>query len=100
MSDRQGNTIRRAVQNVRSEFKEFIDENVDEGEDDYDFASSSQGIRSELNRARRNVNFYGRGNYENVDGNLDSIKLIIHNFQGKNDLDAYLEWEKSEIDSH
>jgi hypothetical protein len=46
------------------------------------------------------VNFYGRGNYENVDGNLDSIKLIIHNFQGKNDLDAYLEWEKSEIDSH
>jgi hypothetical protein len=43
MSDRQGNTINRAVQNVRSEFKEFVDENVDEGEDDYDFASSSQG---------------------------------------------------------
>jgi hypothetical protein len=29
-----------------------------------------------------------------VDGDLDSVKLKIPNFQGKNDLEAYLEWEK------
>jgi len=29
-----------------------------------------------------------------VDGDLDSIKLKSPNFQGKNDLEAYLEYEK------
>jgi hypothetical protein len=53
-----------------------------------------QGIRSEPNRARRNVNFRGMGNYEDMDGDLDTIKLKILNFQGKNDPEAYLEWEK------
>jgi hypothetical protein len=55
------------------------------GEDDYDFESVGQGIRSIPNRARRNVNFRGMGNYEDVDKDLDSIKLKIPNFQGKND---------------
>jgi hypothetical protein len=27
------------------------------------------------------VIFYGMGNHEDVDGDLDSIKLKIHNFQ-------------------
>jgi len=36
-----------------------------------------------LNRARRNVNFHGMGNYKDIDGELDSIKLKIPNFQGK-----------------
>ena len=31
---------------------------------------------------------------EDMDGDLDTIKLKIPNFQGKNDLEAYLEWEK------
>jgi hypothetical protein len=31
---------------------------------------------------------------DGVDGDLDSIKLRIPNFQGKNDPEAYLEWEK------
>ena len=43
-ADRRENTIRMAVRNVRSDFEEFVDENTDGGEDDYDFASTSQGI--------------------------------------------------------
>jgi hypothetical protein len=78
----------------RSDFEEFIDENADACEDDYDFASAGQGIRSGPNRARRNVNFRGMGTYEDMDGDLDTIKLKIPNFQGKNDPEAYLEWEK------
>ena len=35
-----------AVRNVRSDFEEFVDENADAGEDDYDFAYTGQGIRS------------------------------------------------------
>ena len=71
-----------------------VDENADAGEEDYDFASASQGIRSGPNRARRNVNFRAMGNYEEMDGDLDTIKLKIPNFQGKNDPEVYLEWEK------
>jgi hypothetical protein len=83
-----------AIQNVRSDFEEFVDKNADASEDDYDFASAGQGIRSGPNRAKRNVNFRGMGTYEDMDGDLDTIKLKIPNFQGKNDLEAYLEWEK------
>jgi len=38
--------------------------------------------------------FRGMGTYEDMDGDLDTIKLKIPNFQGKNDPEAYLEWEK------
>jgi hypothetical protein len=93
-ADRRGNTVRMAVRNVRSDFEEFVDENADAGEDDYDFASAGQGIRSGPNRARRNVNFRGMGTYKDMDGDLDTIKLKIPNFHGKNDPEAYLEWEK------
>jgi len=40
------------------------------------------------------VNFRGMGTYEDMDGDLDTIKLEIPNFQGKNYPEAYLEWEK------
>ena len=80
------------VPNNKSDFEEYVDENADVGEDDYDFASVSQGIRSGPIKARRNVNFHGMGNYEDMNG--DTIKLKIPNFQGKNDPEAYLEWEK------
>jgi hypothetical protein len=33
-------------------------------------------------------------NYEDMDGDLDTIKLKIPNFQGKNDPEVYLEWVK------
>jgi len=45
-------------------------------------------------RDMMNVNFCGMGNYEDMDGDLNSIKLKIPSFQGKNNPDAYLEWEK------
>jgi seryl-tRNA synthetase len=93
-ADRRGNMVRMAVQNVRYDFEEFVDENVDTGEDDYDFASAGQGIRSGTNRAMRNVNFSGMGTYEDMDEDVDTIKLKIPNFQGKNDPKDYLEWDK------
>jgi len=58
------------------------------------FTSTGHRIRFGPNRVRRNVNFHGMGNYEDVDVDLDSIKLKIPNFQGKNDCEAYLKWEK------
>jgi len=90
-ADRRGYTFRRAVRNVRYDFEEFVDENEDKDEDDCDFASSGQGIKSGPNRAGRNVNFRAMGNYEDVDRDFNSIKMKIPNFQGKNDLEAYLE---------
>ena len=75
--------------------KSLLTKTQDAGEDAYDFASAGQAIRSGPNRARKNVNFHGMGNYEDMDGDLDTIKLLkIPNFQGKNDPEAYLEWEK------
>jgi hypothetical protein len=58
----------------------FVDEKTNAGEDVYDFAYASQGIRFGSNRARRNLNFHGMGNYEDVDGEMESIKLEILNF--------------------
>ena len=40
------------------------------------------------------MNFCSMGTYEDMDGDLDTIKLKIPSFQGKNDPEAYLEWEK------
>jgi len=57
--------------------------NADAGEDDYDFATAGQGIRSGLNRARRNVNFCGMGTYKDMDGDLDTIKLKFLTFKVK-----------------
>ena len=48
-ADRRGNTVHMAARNVISDFEEFVDENADGGEDDYDFASAGKGIRSGTN---------------------------------------------------
>jgi hypothetical protein len=61
-ADRRGKTVRMAVRNVKS---------------------VGQGIRSRPNRARRNVNFCGMDTYEDMDGDLDTIKLKIPNFKVK-----------------
>ncbi|KAL3575141.1 hypothetical protein D5086_023242 [Populus alba] len=95
--DRWGNMVRMAARNVRFNFKEFVDENIDGGKDDCDFASASQGIRSGPNMVRRNVNFHGISSYEDMDGDLDTITLKIPSFQGKNDPKSYLEWEKKGV---
>ena len=39
-------------------------------------------------------NFHSVGGHPDLDGDLDAIKLKIPPFQGKNNPDAYLEWEK------
>ena len=39
-------------------------------------------------------NFLSVGGHADLDGDLDSIKLKISAFKGKNDPEAYLEWEK------
>jgi hypothetical protein len=70
----------RAVQNVISEFEEFVDENTNADENDHDFASSSQGIRSGPDRARRNVNFCGMENCEIVTG-FHCVTLLSDLFQ-------------------
>ena len=76
--DRIGNMVRMEVRNNKSDFEEYVDEKTDVDEDDYDFVSVGQGIRFGPNRARRNVNFHGMGNYKDMDG--DNIKLKIPNF--------------------
>jgi len=87
--DRRGNTVCKAEQNVRSDFEEFVEDKVDAGEDYYDSAYVGQGIRSGSNKSRRNVNLHAMGNYKDVDGDLDSIKLRIPNFQRKKGPRAY-----------
>ena len=53
-----------------------------------------QRFKPRPNRSRRNVNSHGMENYEDMNGELDTIKLKILNFQGKNNLEVYLEWKK------
>jgi hypothetical protein len=39
-------------------------------------------------------NFQNFKGHDDVNGDLNAIKMRIPNFQGGNDLEAYLEWEK------
>jgi hypothetical protein len=85
--------------------KESVAENSREGaEDDFNRGSEFHTHKNDLYEARpmkgriqpdRNSghkrNFDDKGD---VDQNLDSIKLKIPAFKGKNDLEAYLEWER------
>jgi len=59
-ADHRRSNVRRAVQNDRTDFYKFVDDNANMGGDDYEFASMGQGNRFGPNRARRNVSFgYG-----------------------------------------
>jgi len=49
------------------------------------------GIRDQFGQKG---NFRSVGGHDDLDGDLDAIKLKIPFFQGKNDLEAYLEWKK------
>jgi hypothetical protein len=42
-------------------------------------------------------NFRNVGGHADLDGDLDAIKLKIPSFQGKNNPEAYLEWEKKVV---
>jgi hypothetical protein len=49
------------------------------------------GIRGQFGQRG---NFRSVGGHDDLDGDLDAIKLQIPSFQDKNDPEAYLEWEK------
>jgi hypothetical protein len=59
----------------------------------------TRNLRDYGNRTRgqfgQRENFCSVGGHADLDGDLDAIKLKIPSFQGKNDPDAYLEWEKN-----
>jgi len=85
---------------------EFVDENKDSDLDEFDQALFGQRGRiwqhgtfgdmrfwhfrdSSYKGFRRDIRFF-----DNLDRNLESINIKILVFQGRNDLEAYLEWEK------
>ena len=55
-----------------------------------------QPLRSDNGRFAHRGEWKNRGNGRDIklDGNLTNIKLKIPSFQGRNDSEAYLEWEK------
>jgi hypothetical protein len=55
--DHRRSNVRRAVRNDRTDFYKFVDDNVNLGGDDYEFASIGQRNRFGPNKARRNVSF-------------------------------------------
>ena len=85
------------------DFKEDIDDIGDGGFED-EAIGHQEGFRQPRNRRDfgnrtrgqfgQRENFCGVGGHADLDGDLDAIKLKIHSFQGKNDPEAYLEWEK------
>ena len=68
---------------------------IDEDEDEYDQASviDMDRFRHRRDRHERGHRRDPRGQ-DGVDRNLESIKMKIPSFQGKNDKESYLEWEK------
>jgi len=51
----QWNTVWRAIWNIICNFEEFINENIDVGEDDNEFAFVSQGIRSNFEASANDI---------------------------------------------
>ena len=62
-------------------------ENIREKEEEYDFMMGRNRHRGD--RRERN---YRR--FDHRDGSLNNIKMKIPSFQGRNDPEIYLEWEK------
>ena len=62
------------------------------GQDDYDGEDDQVTLVEQNINPRRHAR-RGRLN-EEVDHNLGSIKMKIPSFQGRNDPDVYLEWER------
>jgi len=85
------------------DFAEAVDDIGDGGFED-EAIGHWEGFRQPRNRRdrgnrtrgqfRQRENFCSVGGHADLDGDLDAIKLKIPSFQGKNDLEAYLEWEK------
>ena len=75
---------------------------ADYGEDLEAEDNATNGSRGRFRSGHRGIGndiFYSdwsdRGRWDNrLDKNLGNIKMKIPSFQGKNDLDVYLEWQK------
>jgi hypothetical protein len=80
--------MRRREPRVENEYK-----NEGDGEDEEDLASE---VGSGRHRRFRRERGHGgnRGGRDGLDRNLGSIKMKIPSFQGRTDLEVYLEWEK------
>ncbi|XP_073267795.1 uncharacterized protein [Populus alba] len=84
-------------------FEEAVDDIGDGGFED-EAIGHRKGFRQPRNRRGfenrtrgqfgQRENFRGVGGHADLDGDLDTIKLKIPSFQGKNNPEAYLEWEK------
>jgi hypothetical protein len=85
------------------DFEEDVDDIGDDGFED-EAMSHRKGFRQPRNRRdfgnrtrgqySQRENFHSVGGHAHLDDDLDAIKLKIPSFQGKNDLKAYLKWEK------
>uniref|UniRef100_A0A2N9G226 Reverse transcriptase/retrotransposon-derived protein RNase H-like domain-containing protein n=1 Tax=Fagus sylvatica TaxID=28930 RepID=A0A2N9G226_FAGSY len=83
-----GRDRRRREPRVENEY-----ENERDGEDEEDLASEVGSGRHR--RVRRERGHEGNlGGRDGVDRNLERIKMKILSFQGRTDLEVYLEWEK------
>ena len=88
---RRGPNARRKQRRAHEPLSEFDEEDEFVLEDDYAIrADMGRGGHLRRERGLRR-NLLGR---DRVDGNLGSIKMKIPPFQGRNDPEAYLGWEK------
>ena len=91
---RRGLNVRRQQRLAHELLAEFNQEDefvLEDDEDDYAIrADMGRGGHLRRERGLRR-NLLGR---DRVDGNLESIKMKIPPFQGRNDPEAYLGWEK------
>jgi hypothetical protein len=103
----KGNKGSRAERPRWADYEDFEEATVDDI-DDSGFEDEALGQREGFrqprnrkdygNRTRgqfgQNKNFRSVGGHADLDGDLDAIKLKIPSFQGKNNPEAYLKWEK------
>jgi hypothetical protein len=98
--DRQDAAIARRVPNARRQERrayvdDFDDNHEDEFEDEDNQASLNGEGRFVARGERRGRGFRRDLRWQNgIDRKLGNIKMKILSFQGKNDPEAYLEWEK------
>ena len=90
----RGPNVKRKQRHAHAPLVEFHEEDefiLEDDEDDYAIrANMGRGGHLRRERGLRR-NLLGR---DRVDGNLGSIKMKIPPFQGRNDPEAYLGWEK------
>ena len=78
------------------DFEEDVDDIGDDGLKN-ETISHREGFKNRRdfgNRTRGQFGQRGNNKHDDLEGDLDAIKLKIPSFQGKNDPEAYLEWEK------